>query len=90
MMYVAFCVGQVVAPQLFLPSEAPAYKTAFLAAFICFALCIVFTIVLRFYLIWENERRDQLHLSEGELSNTDNEFLDLTDKQQKALFRYVL
>ncbi|KAF3061861.1 hypothetical protein GL218_03703 [Daldinia childiae] len=90
MMYVAFCVGQVVAPQLFLPREAPAYKTAFLAAFICFALCIVFTIVLRFYLIVENKRRDELHLSEGELSNTDNEFLDLTDKQQEAIFRYVL
>ncbi|KAI1482300.1 MFS general substrate transporter [Daldinia eschscholtzii] len=90
MMYVAFCVGQVVAPQLFIPAEEPEFKTAFLAAFICFALCIIFTIVLRFYLIWENKRRDQLHLSEGELSNTDNEFLDLTDKQQKAIFRYVL
>ncbi|KAI0152158.1 MFS general substrate transporter [Hypoxylon sp. NC0597] len=90
MMYVAFCVGQVAAPQLFIPSEAPAYKTAFLAAFICFALCIIFTVVLRFYLIWENKRRDNLALAEGELHVSDNEFLDLTDKQQKAVFRYVL
>ncbi|KAI1779137.1 MFS general substrate transporter [Hypoxylon cercidicola] len=90
MMYVAFCVGQVVAPQLFLPSEAPGYKTAFLAAFICFALCILFTIALRFYLIWENKKRDSIALAEGEASSSGDEFLDLTDKQQKDVFRYVL
>ncbi|KAI1764436.1 MFS general substrate transporter [Hypoxylon sp. FL1150] len=90
MMYVAFCVGQIVAPQLFLTNEAPAYKTAFLAAFVCFALCILFSIALRFYLIWENKRRDNMVLAEGEASSAGNEFLDLTDKQQKDVFRYVL
>ncbi|KAI0889272.1 MFS general substrate transporter [Annulohypoxylon maeteangense] len=90
MMYVAYCVGQVVAPQLFLSDEAPAYKTAFLAAFICFALCILFSIVLRFYLILENKRRDRLASADGELSHSDDEFLDLTDKEQKLVFRYVL
>ncbi|KAI1377766.1 MFS general substrate transporter [Hypoxylon crocopeplum] len=90
MMYVAFCVGQVAAPQLFIPSEAPAYKSAFLAAFVCFALCILFSIALRFYLIWENKRRDRLSHAEGEVGNSDNEFLDLTDKQQKDVFHYVL
>ncbi|KAI1102340.1 MFS general substrate transporter [Jackrogersella minutella] len=90
MMYVAFCVGQVAAPQLFIPSEAPAYKSAFLAAFICFALCIIFSIILRFYLIWENKRRDRLNLAEGEHHASDSDFLDLTDKEQKDVFRYVL
>ncbi|KAI2624218.1 MFS general substrate transporter [Hypoxylon sp. NC1633] len=90
MMYVAFCVGQVAAPQLFLPNEAPVYQSAFLASFICFALCILFSLALRYYLIWENKRRDRMSLAEGELSDPENEFLDLTDKQQKAVFRYVL
>ncbi|KAI1137765.1 MFS general substrate transporter [Hypoxylon sp. FL0543] len=90
MMYVAYCVGQVAAPQLFIPSEAPAYKSAFLAAFICFALCILFSIALRFYLIWENKKRDNHSLCGGELQHSDGEFLDLTDKQQKDVFRYVL
>lgn len=90
MMYIAFCVGQVAAPQLFIPSEAPRYNTAFLAAFICFALCILFSVALRYYLIWENRRRDQQSEAEGELSGSDNEFLDLTDKEQKNVFRYVV
>ncbi|KAJ9157765.1 Major facilitator superfamily transporter allantoate [Pleurostoma richardsiae] len=92
MMYIAFCVGQVAAPQLFLPNEAPVYATAFRAAFICFALCIVLSIVLRFYLIWENKRRDsQVLQGGGELGTHEgDEFLDLTDKQQKSVFRYML
>jgi ACS family allantoate permease-like MFS transporter len=90
MMYVAFCVGQVAAPQLFLPSEAPVYQTAFRAAFICFALCIVLSIVLRYYLIWENKRRDQVAAEVGEVNDSGDEFLDLTDKQQRHIFRYVM
>ena len=90
MMYVAFCVGQVVAPQLFLAKEAPVYETAFRASFICFALCIVFTIALRYYLIWENKRRDRMALAETETAGSNDEFLDMTDKQQKLIFRYVM
>ncbi|EOO02303.1 putative pantothenate transporter protein [Phaeoacremonium minimum UCRPA7] len=90
MMYVAFCVGQVVAPQLFLAKEAPVYETAFRASFICFALCIVFTIALRYYLIWENKRRERMALAETETAGSNDEFLDMTDKQQKLIFRYVM
>ncbi|KAL3963026.1 hypothetical protein ACCO45_004549 [Purpureocillium lilacinum] len=77
MMYIAYCVGQIVGPQLFLPAEAPAYNTAFRAAFVCFALCIAFSLALRFYL-------------KGEAHMANDEFLDLTDKQQRAVFRYVM
>lgn len=88
MMYVAFCVGQVVAPQLFLSEEAPVYETAFRASFTCFALCIALSVVLRFYLIWENKRRDRLASEEPQAQTVESEFLDLTDKQQRQVFRY--
>ncbi|KAF4121421.1 Major Facilitator Superfamily [Geosmithia morbida] len=90
MMYVAFCVGQVIAPQLFLAEEAPVYETAFRASFVCFALCIVFTIALRYYLIWENKKRDRMAAEVTEAAVEQDEFLDLTDKQQKVIFRYVM
>ena len=90
MMYIAFCVGQVAAPQLFRDKEAPVYKTAFLASFICFALCILFSISLRFHLVWENKRRDNQYPEPTDLNRSGDEFLDLTDKEQKAVFRYVL
>ena len=90
MMYVAFCVGQVVAPQLFISTEAPVYETAFRASFICFALCIAVTITLRYYLMWENKRRDRLAMTETVQDSEGDEFLDRTDKEQKLVFRYVL
>lgn len=90
MMYVAFCVGQVAAPQLFLSKEAPVYETAFRASFVCFALCILLTIVLRYYLICENKRRDQLAAIETATVGQNDEFLDLTDRQQRLVFRYIL
>ncbi|KAF2489062.1 major facilitator superfamily transporter allantoate [Lophium mytilinum] len=88
MMYVAFCVGQVVAPQLFLSPEAPVYQTAFQASFTCFALCIALSLVLCFYLIWENKRRDKLANEKTEAQTAESEFLELTDKQQREVFRY--
>ena len=88
MMYIAFCVGQVVAPQLFLATEAPVYKTAFRASFTCFALCITLSLALRFYLIGENKRRDQRVNELSQAQAMESEFLDLTDKEQKEVFRY--
>ncbi|KAJ4362257.1 hypothetical protein N0V83_010350 [Neocucurbitaria cava] len=88
MMYMAFCVGQVVAPQLFLSDEAPVYSTAFEAAFSCFALCIVLSVVLHFYLVWTNNKRDKLASVDPQAESLESEFLDLTDKQQKQVFRY--
>ena len=90
MMYIAYCVGQVSAPQLFLTNEAPVYQTAFRAAFSCFALCIVLSIVLRLFLIWENKKRDHLPADVDGPSGSDDEFLDLTDKQQRKVFRYAM
>lgn len=77
---------------MFLTKEAPVYETAFRAAFICFALCIVLTVILRFYLVWENKRRDRFAAAAGGEVGTleGDEFLDMTDKQQKAVFRYML
>lgn len=89
MMYMAFCVGQVVAPQLFLTSEAPVYETAFRAAFCCFALCIVLSIALRFYLIWQNKQRDSSAATYEAPVAAGDEFLDFTDKQQQSVFRYM-
>ncbi|KAJ6438791.1 ethylene receptor [Purpureocillium lavendulum] len=83
MMYIAYCVGQVVGPQPFLANEAPVYETAFRAAFVCFALCITFSLALRLYLVRENKSRDRLAREQSATHETNDEFLDLTDKQQK-------
>lgn len=56
---------------------------------ICFGVAFVIPIALRFYLIWENRRRDRLGLvDDNSFENLDATFLDKTDKELLH-FRYV-
>lgn len=103
MLFIAFCTGQVAAPQLFVASEAPRYATAFKAAFSCFALLIVLPPLLVMYLKWENQKRNKMYghvdpnaaqpvetiVATGDPATQPDEFFDLTDREQKAKFRYV-
>ncbi|KAH8881837.1 major facilitator superfamily transporter allantoate [Thozetella sp. PMI_491] len=88
--FMGWCAGQVIAPQLFLESEAPRYPTVFLAQFICFVFLTVLPMVLQGYLMWCNWRRDKAHpIVEGESVQHHDGLLDTTDQEQKARFRYV-
>ena len=52
-------------PQLFYESESPYYSTAFQTILICYTLAAVLSISLRYYLIWENRRRDKAEGTEA-------------------------
>lgn len=57
---------------------------------ICFVISLVLSLCLRYYLIWENNRRDRLgHVDSGDsVENLDATILDKTDKELSQ-FRYV-
>ncbi|KAK8022644.1 hypothetical protein PG993_013411 [Apiospora rasikravindrae] len=57
--FVAYCTGNIVGPQLFRESEAPGYTTAFRAIMVCYALVVCLSLGLRFYLQWMNARRQR-------------------------------
>ncbi|XWW94937.1 hypothetical protein V2A60_002887 [Cordyceps javanica] len=89
MIFIAYCIGNIIGPQLFFARESPKYTSGFLAMLICFAGGIVLCIALRFYLVWENRRRDKaagtaVHFVDTEAIN----LADLTDKEIPE-FRYV-
>ena len=97
MIFISFCVGQVAAPQLFVESEAPRYPTAFKAAITCFALLIVVPIAIVLYLRYLNSKRNR-HFGfvdpyaprpAEEDTSRGEEFLDMTDWEQREKFRYV-
>lgn len=87
--FIAWCTAQAVAPQMFIPSEAPVYATAFLGASCCFGLCVIFPFFWQAYVIWENRRRDRLLADDGSAALVGDEFFDLTDREQQLRFRYV-
>ncbi|KAF4956261.1 hypothetical protein FSARC_11617 [Fusarium sarcochroum] len=90
MIFIGYCAGNVAGPHLFFDREAPSYPSGFLSMLICHGVALISALGLRFYLIWENKRRDRLgHANSGTtVDDTDAGMLDMTDKELQN-FRYV-
>ncbi|KAL4961201.1 major facilitator superfamily domain-containing protein [Aspergillus stella-maris] len=90
MIFIGYCTGNVIGPHLMFDSEAPSYPSGFLAMLICFGVCFVLSLGLRYYLIWENRRRDRLGNADADptVEDLDAAVLDKTDKEI-VQFRYV-
>lgn len=92
--FISYCAGNIVGPQLFFEKEAPTYNSAFLAIIICEAFALVMSLVLRVYLARENKKRERV-LEAVETSSVDEAerdyMINLADKTDKEIpqFRYV-
>ncbi|KAI1458641.1 putative allantoate permease [Annulohypoxylon moriforme] len=65
MLFIAYCTGNIIGPQLFISAEEPTYDTAFRAIMICYALVVCLAAVLRLYLQFVNTRRQREEGIEG-------------------------
>ncbi|EOO01553.1 putative allantoate permease protein [Phaeoacremonium minimum UCRPA7] len=91
MMFVGYCTGQFVGPQVFIDKEAPNYPTAFRVFYSAVSMMIVLEIVLLSYLKLQNHRRDKKAAQSPTAAAHDLHDLhdsDLTDWEQLE-FRYV-
>ncbi|GJC96337.1 Major facilitator superfamily transporter [Colletotrichum higginsianum IMI 349063] len=86
---ICFCVGNIIGPLTFTAESAPDYLPAKTAIIVTCGLAMMFTLMLRFYYVWENKRRERLVQAGGLGHVTDIEFSDLTDRKNKE-FRYTL
>ncbi|KFY72960.1 hypothetical protein V499_06932 [Pseudogymnoascus sp. VKM F-103] len=92
MLFVGYCVGNIVGPQFFLASEAPVYKTGLASALAGYSFSIFFLILLYLYYHFENKRRDKLYGSETTI-DSDQELADeLSNQTDRTItsFRYLL
>ncbi|KAK9893255.1 MFS general substrate transporter [Cystobasidium minutum MCA 4210] len=91
--FTLYCITNIIAPQTFLASEAPGYRTGIIYTLIMMSIYIVLAYATWFDMILENRRRDKLALTDPAYSrahdNSDvlNGLRDLTDRQNKH-FRY--
>ncbi|KAL4876164.1 major facilitator superfamily domain-containing protein [Aspergillus karnatakaensis] len=92
LLFVAYCVGNIVGPQLFFESEEPHYGTGMAASVAGLAIGVFFLVCLLVYYGWENRRRDKKYgvlreaneievIAEGVSDKTD---LEITS------FRYIM
>ncbi|CAI6082022.1 unnamed protein product [Clonostachys chloroleuca] len=90
MSFVSYCVGNIIGPQLFFAHEAPSYPAGFASMLVCFVVAIFATIGLRFYLIWENRKKERIHgsVTEDNIEAAAELSGDKTDRELPC-FRYV-
>lgn len=87
MVFVAYCVGMISAPQFFKSTQAPGYEEGFRMMIVTWVLLMILPQILKFYYDRENKKRDRLYGAElREIE--EEEFHDLTDLQQRG-FRYI-
>ncbi|KAH6652063.1 allantoin permease [Truncatella angustata] len=80
----SFCLGNIIGPLTFRNADKPNYLPAKIAIVATSAVAVALTGLLMAYYSWENKRRDRLFDSEHK---ENNEFLDLTDRENQE-FRY--
>ena len=93
-MFIAYCVANIIAPQFFISTEAPGYRTGYSAimGFLSAGICMlaIYAVGLRF----ENEKRDKV-IAEKRAAGVDvdaereaESLLDKTDRE-KTYFHYL-
>ncbi|XPS98673.1 hypothetical protein M3J09_007869 [Ascochyta lentis] len=86
--FVAYCVGNIVGPQLIKSqTKAQHYPELWSGLIICYCITIVAAVALYVLLKMENKKRECLPVDEDERDKF--AFMDLTDKENRY-FRYVL
>lgn len=86
--FLSYCLANIIAPQFFISSEAPGYKTGYRALLAFSSVATLSAMVYSFGCFMENKRRDSLYGPPGlEASVTDD--LDITDKEKEQTFRYT-
>lgn len=87
--FIAYCAGNIIGPQLFFEYEAPSYSSGFLAIMICYCVGLAASLVLRVLLIRENNIRAKA--VETNVTEPSEDMTNAADKTDKELiqFRYV-
>ncbi|KAL5335913.1 major facilitator superfamily domain-containing protein [Aspergillus crustosus] len=89
LMFVAYCVGNIVGPQLFITAEEPGYPVTSISGL---ALGAFFLACLLVYYVLENRRRDARYGPPTQLTEEEERAQGLSDKTDLEIesFRYLI
>lgn len=89
--FIAWAVGNSIGPQVFLSWNGPTYFIAFAVHLGCYAVLMLVIAFLRWWLLRENKKKDDLAaagIREANDENMTHAFDDLTDRENPN-FRYI-
>ncbi|PQE15637.1 MFS transporter protein [Rutstroemia sp. NJR-2017a BBW] len=94
-LFTGYCVGNIIGPQTFIASEAPAYHSAYIAMLVGYSVKLASVVVLYIYMYMSNKRRDREQAERGDASEEEEReavekgMLDMTEIDNRG-FRYIL
>ncbi|KAF2007888.1 MFS general substrate transporter [Amniculicola lignicola CBS 123094] len=94
-LFIGYCVGNIIGPQTFKKSEKPGYKSAYIAMLVGYSIKLCMVLVLYVYMWSVNKKRNAesasgIHLTpEEEKEAIENGMHDVTEIDNKG-FRYIL
>ncbi|PGH05603.1 hypothetical protein AJ79_06770 [Helicocarpus griseus UAMH5409] len=86
--FTAYCVGNIIGPQLFRESDAPTYSKGYECLLACVVIASASILAYGILCHFENKRRDKKQSVDGIDVAAETAFSDLTDKE-KPSFRYT-
>ncbi|KAE9961365.1 hypothetical protein BLS_002336 [Venturia inaequalis] len=91
MMFIAYCIGNLIGPQIIHLKDGPRYLNAKIIICVLYGFCAFVLLALRFVWVWRNARKERAiaELGDAYVHIPNQEFMDLTDQENKE-FRYVL
>lgn len=95
LLFVGYCVGNIIGPQTFKDSEAPRYHSAYIAMLVGYVVKLLGVVVLYIYMYMVNKKRDREAREAGVMSTAEEKeaieqgMHDTTELDNKG-FRYTL
>jgi len=94
-LFIGYCVGNIIGPQTFIASEKPGYHSAYIAMLTGYSVKLAMVVVLYIYMWRSNKTRDAEQAARGALSEEEERAAiesgmhDMTEIDNKG-FRYIL
>jgi len=86
---IGYCVGNIIGPQTFRPSDAPRYVPAEITIVVCWGLCLIDLLFIWWYCRYQNKKKADVRAHPTYMKLENQEWLDLTDKENPE-FVYTL
>ncbi|KAF2967771.1 hypothetical protein GQX73_g5829 [Xylaria multiplex] len=89
MYLIAYCVGNIIGPQVFQSGDAPAYHTAITVVLVSFIIAYLHMVFIYFWCRRQNSINASIRAAPGYTKVEGQEFMDLTDRENPE-FVYAL
>uniref|UniRef100_A0A8H7NQC4 Major facilitator superfamily (MFS) profile domain-containing protein n=1 Tax=Bionectria ochroleuca TaxID=29856 RepID=A0A8H7NQC4_BIOOC len=88
-LYIGYAVGNLIGPQTFIATQAPAYVGGTISMIVCYCVCIGLMACYWALASWQNKKKSAAAIESAATEDAVESFLDKTDFEQQEGFVYT-